>query len=128
MSVFRSRMTMRCTVQRNTSATDEWGQPGAPGWTDHLTELACYATVHSGQEVIGGPQGDTAAQVVVLKDMHVYMPEFASDGSRTDVTEKDRIVSITDRQGNVLFPGPMDIKSVDLRPRRLLDVIVRSAG
>lgn len=115
---------MRCTIQRNTAATDDWGQPGAPGWTDHLTDVACYATVHSGTEIVGsltgGGGGETTAQVAVLTDMHVYMPEHA------DVTEKDRIVSITDRQGSVLFAGPLDIKSVDLRPRRLLDVTVRS--
>lgn len=122
MSAFRSKMTMRCTVQRNTAAADDWGGTGAPGWTDHLTEQACYAVIHAGQEVIGSvsTRADRPAEVYVMNDIHVFMPVG------TDVTEKDRIVSITDRKGTEIFGGPMDIKSVDLRPRQLLDLTVRS--
>jgi hypothetical protein len=120
VSSFRGLMTMRATVQRNNASTSRWGQPGAPGWSD-VADVACYAVINSGtssgREILGG-SGDQ--EVVVLSTLHVYMPEG------TDVTEKDRLLAITDRQGAELFPGPMDIKSVDRRPGRMLDVTVRS--
>lgn len=93
---------MRCDVERNTAAADDWGAPGAPGWASHLTDKACYAWIHTGREVLSG-------LVVVVTELHIMFP------LHTDVTEKDRIVSVTDRQGNELYPGPMNIKNVERR-------------
>lgn len=109
----RLNMTMRCTIQRNGAATDDWGQPGAPGWADTLADQPCFAWVQKGTEVMDN-------KVVVIHDLHVLLP------LDTDVTEADQIVEVTDRQGDLKFPGPMQIRSVD-RMKTFLDVSVVTA-
>lgn len=99
----RSRMVMRTTVQRNTSPTNADGHPGAPVWADHLEQLECFAWQSTARDV----KGDTVA---VVEQIEIIAP------SGTDVTNLDRLVSITDRQGNLRFPGPLEIERVTWEP------------
>lgn len=101
----RQKMTMRCTIQRNAGATDDWGGT-TPDWQTHLADVPCYAYI---QGRAAGREQVTEDRAVFLEDRRVLMP------LDTDVTVAHRILQITDRQGQVLYDGPMTIDAVTRR-------------
>lgn len=96
----RMLMTMRAVIQRNTTATtDGYGHPEAPTWGAHGT-FACRVWSKNRQE-----ENDTK-KTALVEDLRCSMPLDA------DVTEDDRIQNITDRQGVVLWAGPLRIDTI----------------
>ncbi len=89
-----------CNIERDTSAgSDAWGSPNTPTWTA-LASLLCHAWTSAGRESV------SVDRTVVIEDRRVSLP------LGTDVTERDRITSITTLSGGTHFEGPMGISSV----------------
>lgn len=113
MSLVASRLALRqrCTIERDMAVTDDaWGQPGTPDWQVHLTDVPCRAWADAGRE-----QTDEQ-RIAVVVDRRVIVP------AGTDVTERDRLASVTER-GSEFFDGPMAIEAV-LRRRDHLELVV----
>lgn len=96
-------MVHRCTVERATAGTDAWGNPAIPAWATHLPALPCRAWYSAGREVTD------AGKTAVVEDRRMIVPRD------TDVREDDRVAAVTNRKGEMLFPGPMRIESVGRR-------------
>ena len=95
-----SKMVHRAVIQRDgSSGVSAWNTPPAPTWKAHLT-VKCFAWSKTGREMIDEDK------TVVIEDIRAIMP------LGTDVTEKDRILSITDRQSSAIFGGPLGIDAV----------------
>jgi len=96
----RSRMTMRCTIQRdraigNTDPTqqDGFGQGGTPDWQDIGGLWPCYAWVGGeGLKMKVAPE-----RVISVGGTFVMFPKG------TDVRIDDRISAVYDRLGNQIF-------------------------
>lgn len=111
----RQRMTQRALVQRATSVTDDYGNPGSATWATHIASLACWLWSQVEREVL-----DTRKSAVV-EDLRMIVP------SGTDITEKDRINGVTDRRGDVVRAGILVIESVVNR-RSHLELVVRGVA
>jgi hypothetical protein len=110
MSLLSTRLafTYACTIQRNAAAGDDaWGQTGTPDWQDHLTDEPCRFWSEAGREVI---QATGTAEPVT--DLRLVLSADA------DVTEADRIASITYR-GGTAQDGPLGIRALLRRPDHL---------
>lgn len=121
MSVLSSRvsLTHRLTVQRDQSLTgtdDGWGNPDVPNFVDYLTDVPCRAWTAAGPRP--GTENVGVAAVVVDTGIRAHVP------LGTDVTEKDRVASISHR-GAVIFPGPLDVEAVLTYPDHLELVLRR---
>lgn len=104
----RQRMRQRATVERQMQVKrDDFGGRGTPDWREHLTELPCRIWQTSGREVTDGQK------IVAVDDRRMIVP------LDTDVTTRDRIATVTDRQGTELYAGPMRIESVARREDHL---------
>ncbi len=96
-----SKMVHRAVVQRDTATgTGAWNTPPAPTWAAHLAAAKCFAWSVAGREVVDN------TKTVVVEDIKAIFP------LGTDLTEKDRITNITDRQSVVLFAGPMGVEKI----------------
>lgn len=113
MSLSSSRVGYRhrCTIQRDSATVDDWGDSSGPGWANHLTDVPCRAWTNGGAE----PVDDEV--VAVIEDRRISM------SLGTDITEKDQVVSVTER-GDVIFDGPMTVEAV-LRHTDHLEVLVK---
>ena len=102
MSLVSSRLSLthRCTIERGSSSPDAWGNPGVPTWSAHLSDQPCRAWATAGREAVT----DTTT-VVVIEDVRLILP------LGTDVTEQDRIASVTYR-GETTQDGPLGIRAV----------------
>lgn len=100
MSLVTSRIALqhRCTIQRNEGAADDWGSQ-AEDWQPVAEDVPCRAFTLTGSEP--ADQDRTAAFV----ERRITLP------LSTDVTEQDRILSVTSR-GSEVFDGPMSIEAV----------------
>jgi hypothetical protein len=110
MSLVSSRVALRhqCTIERDTSVgPDSWGQSGEPNWVRHLINIPCRAWTDAARE----PVDDT--KTVVMEDRRVIV-EIG-----TDVTERDRVASVTNPAGTVIFEGPINIEGVQRYPDHL---------
>lgn len=97
----RTQMTMRALVQRNgTSTTDSYGHPEAASWSTHIAAQACRVWSRTRREVVDGEK------TALVEQIRCAMPLDA------DVTEDDRIFSVSDRQGTVLWSGPLRIDAI----------------
>lgn len=117
MSLASSRLgfTYACTIQRNAATgTDGRGQPGLPDWQDHLTDEPCRFWADTGREMIEG-QGT----VEPVLDLRLVLSADA------DVTEADRVASISYRGGTVQ-DGPLGIRAVLRRPDHIELVLVKA--
>lgn len=104
-------MVFRCSIQRDQADdADDWNQRGEPDWQPHLEDVPCYVRTTAGREPA------EAATTPVLIDRRILVP------LGTDVTEADRIASITDRDDGELF-GTMGIEGV-LRHHTHVEVLV----
>lgn len=116
MSLTSSRVGLkhRVTVQRNAGGTtDDWGNPSADAWADYLIDLPCRAWTNAAKE----PVDDTTS--VVTEDRRLSVAPGA------DITETDRVRSVTDANGSEIFEGPMDIEGVLRYPDHLELVLER---
>jgi hypothetical protein len=105
MSLVTSRVGLkhRCSIHRNSNASaaaDNYGNPVDASWGAHLTNIPCRAWTNAAKE----PVDDESA--VLIEDRRLTVP------LGTDVKETDRVQSVTDPAGNVIFDGPMDIEGV----------------
>jgi hypothetical protein len=103
----------RCTIQRddNAGTDDGWGNPLAPDWQDHETDVPCRVVVDAGREPVDHDR------TVTLVDMRLLLP------LDTDVTERDRVSSVIER-GAEYHEGPLGIEAV-LRRRTHLELVLR---
>lgn len=98
-------MTHRCTIQRDAKhATnlDEWGNDEPPVWGDAVTQtgISCRYWYDDAATIMDGEKRIMSAARYVLLPID------------TDVTEDDRVSTITDRRGRVLVEGPLRIDSL----------------
>lgn len=101
-------MRMRADIERNTDATtDSWNQKGVD-WEPHLADCACHLWYENGSEYVDG------VKVAVVDELRAILP------LGTDVTPADRLGDVTDKQGVVLFNGPLRILSVQRRRDHLV--------
>lgn len=99
LATTRVALTHRCTIERDTSTTDDWGNPGEPSWEQTLEDVPCFAAVQAGREPV------STDRTVVVLDIRVIVNRDVI------VSERDRIGTITDR-GELLFSGPLQIEAV----------------
>lgn len=104
--------TDRCTIERASGADDDWGTPGPPTWAAHLTDQPCRLSQTAGHE-----QVNDQTAVAVVKEMRLLLP------FDTDVTEQDRVASVTQR-GAPVFTEPVQIRAVLRHPSHLELVLV----
>lgn len=109
MTLVSSRLSLihRCTIERDTAPASTDGWEGTPVWQPHLTGLLCRWWVRDGREEV--KDGQT---VVPLTETRLIVP------LGTDVTERDRVTSVTYRGGTVQ-DGPLGIRAVLVRRDRI---------
>lgn len=84
-------MTDRATVERNQASTgDPYGGEGPPNWQINLTDQQCYLWGDVGREAV------SEDRTVVVADWKMSVPVD------TDIFEGDRIVLVTDINGNTI--------------------------
>lgn len=115
----RFQMVMRVDVQRDTNhdadAQNAWGNDYTPSWATHTASLSCYAWYDGRRDRESIFDGSKQVEKMPLK---VLVP------LDSDLTPDDRLSSITDRKGTVLFLGPFKIDSLGNRPdHRILHVM-----
>ena len=100
-------MKHRADIQQNTASTvDDYGNPVPSVWATHST-MPCRAYTKVRKEVIDGDK------TVLVEDLKALFS--VSSG----ISEAYRIANITDRQGAVLFAGPLDILAIQRRGNHL---------
>ncbi len=97
-------MTHRALVERNTTtARDGYGAKATPTWSEHIASQPCFFYRErrmSSEEVV-------RTSGMIRHDMlRLMVPKG------TDITEKDRINGVTERDGTVIETGYMNITSV----------------
>ncbi len=102
MSLASTRVGMRfiCYIEREVvGAEDAWGGTPVPTWAPSST-VRCSAWSSAVREAV------STDRTVVVEDNMVSVP------LGTDVTENDRVSSVTTATGAPYFLGPMGISSV----------------
>jgi hypothetical protein len=93
-----SFLTHTCTIQRHSGAVNALNELAASGFATHLTDVACRFKDNDVRE----PSSQTAA--VLASTYVLYLP------AGTDVTEADRISTVTTPDG--IVAGPFTIERV----------------
>lgn len=97
------RMIMRAEVHRNSTTTkDPYNQPEAPVFS-LLATIPCWAWTDNRNE-----ENDDRKHALI-EDLICGIQLDA------DVTENDRIQQIKDRQGTVIWDGPLRIDTIQIR-------------
>jgi len=103
VSLIRARVGLRhrATIERDVNAggSDAWGGSPPPDWQP-LATVSGNAWTNAGRELV------EPDRTVVIEDRRMSVP------LGTDVTEADRILSVTDRSGAEVFDGPMNVQAV----------------
>jgi hypothetical protein len=111
------RLTMRALLQRNmATATDSWGQPGAPDFQPVGDPLPCFIYSNSSQDL---EDGQKIAEVELLRAM------FALGA---DVHALDEIASVTDRGGTEIIPGRLKVMGPVQRKHTHVECALRRIG
>jgi len=117
-----TRIALRelCTIERDSalSTPSAWNAPSTPSWSNHLAAVPCRSWAGSSGGGAGSGESVTTARTAVLLDRRVVVP------LGTDVTEADRVASITYR-GTELLDGPMLIEAVVNRTDHLELILKR---
>ncbi len=96
-----SQMRQRAEIERDgATGTTDWNSLPTPSWASHLIGVKCFVWSKSRREKVDDDK------TAVIEDLRCIMP------LGTDVTERDRIVSIEDRSGTTLLSGPLVIEGV----------------
>ena len=110
------RLTMRAFVKRNTeTGTDPRGLPLPPVWEDHAT-LPCFVWSNASREAV---DGDKTAMIEDTRGLF---------GLGADITDGDRISAVTDRLGNVLVRGPLEVDGPVQRKHTHLEAALKRVG
>lgn len=118
MSLVSSRLalTQRCVIERDQNAgTLDNGAVQPPDWQTNLDDVPCRAWMSEAQEQI-------ADGVTIVPSATVRVLVTAD----TDVTEADRIASITYR-GETALDGPLQVRAV-LRRRTHIELVCQRVG
>ena len=108
--MIRSRMTHRCTIERNqTVALDANGNEQAAVWATHIADQPCY--YYHSRRWVAEQQGE--------RNVRVYGHQ-ALLPLGTDVDEADRINGISDRRGTIVAGGAFNIAAIVRKPDHLL--------
>lgn len=109
----RKMMTMRAFAQRDgTSTTDAYGHPDGPSWAT-LATYPCRVWSKSRKETVDG------RKYALIEDIRCSMP------LGTDITEKDRLSSVKDRLGTVIWAGPLRIDTIQHKHTHLEMALLR---
>jgi hypothetical protein len=108
----RLSLTHRCSIERNEEVDDQYGNPGAAAWVDHLTDLPCRAWDRAARGAVD------ATTIAVVEDRRMMVP------LGTDVLDSDRVGDVTYR-GDLILKGPMLINALLTYPDRLELVLTR---
>lgn len=109
-------MLDRCTFERDENdGTLDDGAVKPADWQEHLTDVPCRAWVTQGTEVI-------AEGVTVVPDATFHIAVSAD----TDVTEADRVASIT-FYGETSQDGPLGVRAL-LRRRNHIEIVCTKVG
>lgn len=110
------RMLDRCTFERDENAgTLDDGAVEAADWQEHLSDVPCRAWVTRGDEEVAD-----GVTVVPATTFHIAV------SVDTDVTEADRVASIT-FFGETSQDGPLGVRAV-LRRRNHIELICTKIG
>lgn len=110
-------MPHRADVQRdNASTTTDWNTPVKPDWQTHLLNVKCFLWSRNKREAID------EEKIAVIEDLRCMMP------LGTDVTEKDRIANVKDRQGVTIVSGSFDVQGLMRKHDHLELVLEKVAG
>ena len=102
-----------CTVQRRTAGAVDPNNNPTYTWSTHLDGVACHYWRADEKELTGVNSAVVSRQRIV----------FAAN---TDITDQDRILSVTDNDGDELVQGPpLDVEEV---LQRINDVLVTLRG
>lgn len=104
-------MVMRAVVERNSaSAIDAHGLPVAAVYATHEV-IPCRVWAKTRTEIVDGNKTVTVEMISGI---------FPSDA---DITEADRIVNVNNRLGATLYPGPLQIKTLQRMDNHLQAVL-----
>ena len=104
---------MRARIERNAdTGTDVLGQPEKGNFVAR-NDLPCSVSSKMRRQVIDEDK------TVIVEDIR---GKFERDA---DLLEADRISAVVDRQGKVLFDGPLDVVVIVRRPRHLEAMLER---
>lgn len=117
MTLLVNRLTHRGVTQRdaNAGSNDGWGNPNPPNWQTHLSAQPCRTQAAAGHDTIEG-----TTTVVFIEDIRLILP------LGTDITDQDRILSVTDR-GITVQDGPLVIRAILTHQDHLEVVLVKVA-
>jgi hypothetical protein len=106
MSLVSSRVGLKhlCQIDRNAGTADGWKGTSA-NWQPHLTNQPCRGWIDTSRE------RPTEGSDITLSNRTVLLPAGVDVVARTD-----RVVSVTDQDGNTILDGPMRIHAVINRP------------
>lgn len=115
--MMEGRLTMRAAVERNRVATkDAWGQPDAPAFVSTGDPLPCFVWSGDTKEIFDGQK------TALIGDFRALFALSA------DVRPDDQIASVTDRQGNVLIDGRLQVRGKIERKHTHLEVTLKRIG
>ena len=111
-----TNMTMRANIERNQdTADDAYGHPEKPNFQKH-NQIPCHVFSKMRRLVTD------EEKIVMIEDLR---GRFQRDA---DLSEDDRILSVVDRQNNVLFAGPIAILALARRRGHIEAVLERFAA
>jgi len=105
-------MTHRAAVYRDSASADAWGQPGAPSWAVHIAQQPCYWYQPHLRSVGSGEQQGRRNANIYSYQLMVHLG--------TDITERDQIRGIDDRQGTSITDATMNVIQVVRHKTHLL--------
>jgi hypothetical protein len=91
----RQAMTMRTSILRDQGTADDLGAETASDWQPVAESVACRCFYASGRLQINATESNPIGQLMLLIPLG------------TDLQADDQIGDVTDRQGTVLFAGPL---------------------
>lgn len=99
-----------CRIERKQgSEVDPYGNEMPPSWGVYHDNLKCWYWIEPTQDAVAEQPTRMGWPDIALDKVNLVLP------AGTDVTEEDRILEVTDLDGNVIT-GPMNIKEVRKRP------------
>lgn len=105
---------MRALVERQTAtAKDDWGAVAAPAFTSIGDALPCFVWSDRASEVTDGRKN---------AEIETYRAMFALGA---DLRPRDQIASVTDRQGNEVLPGRLEVLGPVQRKHTHLECTLR---
>lgn len=112
-------MTHRALVQRDTgTAVNRYNQRQPDAWTTHLAAMPCFFYTSPSRTQVG--EAVVVERTAVIEQLRMLVPLDA------DVTERDRIASVTDREGNAIYTTPLNIRSVIQKRRTHRELVLES--